>query len=472
MRSGSLLLDPKNARIPANRRSEEQRRLLHELLETENIKDLAASIAKLGLFPNERLVVMPDTRRGRYVVLEGNRRLAAIKLLLNPDLAPTTPLVSYFRRLAERADLRSLSQLEVVVVPNRLAAAPIIAALHTREAKRRWSSLQQARFYRELVDEGKTAAEVAEDLGVTLGHVQSYLRAEKLYRLALTLEYPPPVQKKLHDSRFPLTTLERFLESKVGRRFLGIELDDQGSFRGVVHPDRFKAVLARVAEDVATEKGLTRRINDETGFQQYKAEAEAKLPKTRLRGSFTVDSLLGIQGKTDNGTQEGAPPKKRREPTPSKSIVPRGFKCTSKHERVRAVFKELRDLNIVQHPNATGVMFRVLLDIALWSYVKDNGHAEAVCDHCDPTRKRRRNDPNWTPPLRDLISYAVENRVFPDMTPDGYKATRLLASREPRDITTIDTFNQFTHNPYVTPTEADLRALWQRAQPMLEIILD
>lgn len=152
---GSLLLDHKNARIPAERRSKDQRHLLYELLQTEDVKGLAGSIARVGLFPNELLVVMPADGDGRYVVLEGNRRLAAIKLLLNPDLAPTPSLATHFRKLAEKADLRNLSQLNVVVVPDRLAAAPIIASLHTRESKRRWSSLQQARFYRELVAEGR-----------------------------------------------------------------------------------------------------------------------------------------------------------------------------------------------------------------------------------------------------------------------------------------------------------------------------
>jgi hypothetical protein len=441
------------------------------LLEHEDVRGLASSITKLGLFPNERLVVVPSGRR--YVVLEGNRRLAAIKLLLAPEMAPDDASVRYFRKLSDKADLSALGKLEAAIVQSRIAAAPIIAALHTREAKKRWSSLQQARFYRELVDEGQTPAEVAEELGISVGQVSGYLRAEKLYRLALTLDYSDDVRRAIEDAKFPLTTLERFLESKVGRSFLGIELDDEQGFRGVVHPERFKAVLGVVTEEIATKNGLTREINDEKGFLGYIAKVEPKIAKTKVRGSFDPDSLL--DGEASNPPvviADKQKPKPARPEKPSTSVVPRGFACRTKHERVRAIFDELKAISISAQRNSTGVMLRVLLDIALWSFLKSEGHVSAILTHFDPTGKKRSNNPDWTPALRDLISYSVDHRVFAGMTADGYKAVRSLASKDALYFITIEGFNAFTHNPYVTPTEGDLRALWQRAEPMLEIILN
>ena len=468
VKSGSLLLDPRNSRIPSDRRSDDQRALLHELVEHEDVRGFAASITKLGLFPNERFVVVPAGRR--FIVLEGNRRLAAIRLLFNPELAETNSQVKHFRALSAKANLPELASVEVAVVSDRLVAAPIIAALHTRAAKKKWSPVQQARFYRELVDEGQTPAEVAEQIGASLGHVNGFLRAESLYNLAMQLDYPHEVKRKITDMRFPLTTLERFLENKIGRQFLGVELNEKHGFRGKVHPDRFRAVLQRVATDVATVRALTRQINDDTGFKEYVEKSERQIPKTKKRGSFTPGELLGaIEETMDQDKKEPAKPK--RPPRQSKSVVPIGFLCLSRHDRVRAIFSELKRMEIKQQRNSTGVMLRVLIDIALWSYIKSEGHDNAVCDHFDKTRKRRRNNPYWTPPLRDLISYSVENRIFRGMTADGYKSVRSLASRDAEYFITVDSFNAFTHNPYVTPTEGDLRTLWQRAEPMLEIIL-
>ncbi|MBW6391111.1 ParB N-terminal domain-containing protein [Billgrantia antri] len=465
-------MDPKNTRIPADRRSNNQRQLLHELLAHEDVKGLAASIAKLGLFANERLVVVPAGRR--FTVLEGNRRLAAIKLLLSPELAPTTSQVKYFRSLSAKADLASFGKIDVAVVPDRLSAAPIIAALHTGDAKRRWSSLQQARFYHELIEQGLQPSEVADQLGISLAQIRSFLRTEKLHRIALSLELEADIRKRVEDPRFPLTTLERFIESQTGRKFLGIELDDEKGFVGVTHPDRFKAVLARVVSDVTT-KGMTRKINDEAGFRKYIEEAEKDLPKTKKRGSFDPDALVVDNEDTEENSSETRHERPRPAPTipkPSLSVVPRGFVCRSQVTKVSAIFKELKSLKVSEQRNSTGVMLRVLMDVALWSYIKKEGHAEAVCAHFDKTGKKRSHNPDWTPPLRDLISYAVEKRMLHGMAADGYKSARSLAAKDGNYFITIDGFNEFTHNPYVTPTEGDLRALWERAEPMLEIILN
>lgn len=470
VRTGSLMLDPKNARLPTERRSDNQRALLQALLETEDIRDLAKSIAKLGIFPNERLVVMRDGPK--YCVLEGNRRLAAVKLLLNPELAPTEAEVRAFRRLSGQADLQALSSLDVAIVQDRVAAAPIIAALHVGQPKKSWSNLQQARFYRELVDQGQSVQDVAAELGITTGELQSRLRAELLHRMALTLDYTPDVRKKIEHPRFPLSTLERFIESKQGRKAIGLDIGPDGQFRGTVHIDRFKAVLAKVASDVAQIEGLTRKVNDDAGMRTYFEGIEPHLPETSKRGSFSVQDIIEPgPSNAPNAQLAETTPTEKRTPRISSSVIPTGFTCSSKHERVRALFGELKGIKITPQFNTTGIIFRVLIDISLWLYINDRGLADAVRNHYDPNRKKRNYDHSWTPPLRDLISYMVDKQQFEGMDAAGYKAIRLLAAQN-GDIISIDGFNAYTHNPYVTPTESELRALWQRASPMLEIILN
>jgi len=470
VRVGNLRLDPRNTRIPTAHQTDDQRVLLHELVKHEEVATLAKSIARLGLFPNERMVVMRE--RTRFVVLEGNRRVAAIKLLLVPELAQTPAQVRVYRRLAQTTDLAALMAVDVVVVADRLEAAPIIAALHTKNPKRRWEAIQQARFYREMAEEGLTAAEVAEKLAVTLGEVRNYLRSEKLYRVALTLDYPDGVRERLEDRRFPLTTLDRFLESKIGQKFLGIKLDENHGFRGVVHPDRFRVVLARVATDVATSKGLTRKINNEGDFEKYISEAGRGLPQTRVRGSFTPGLFLGDEEPDDEKVEDyDTRPMRKRRTRQSKSVVPTGFACTTRQTKVRALFDELKRMDVAKQRNSSGVMLRVLLDVALWCFYKARNLETAVSDHCDEDGKRRKHNPDWTPSLRQLISYGVENRVFPGMPPDGYKSVRTLLAHDHNWVATIDTLNEYTHNPQVQPTEAEIRTLWERAEPMLEIIL-
>src|SRR5438105_4802203 len=96
-----LRLDGLNPRIPPATTIPSELDLICELLIHEEVFGLARSIALSGYFPSEPMISVLEERR--LVVVEGNRRLAACKLLLKPELAPKT-LESKFRVLAASMD--------------------------------------------------------------------------------------------------------------------------------------------------------------------------------------------------------------------------------------------------------------------------------------------------------------------------------------------------------------------------------
>ncbi|WP_052121861.1 ParB N-terminal domain-containing protein [Gallibacterium anatis] len=77
-----LYLDSKNPRhIPI----ENQKEIIAFLIENEKIKPLAKDIAEKGLINPLDLVGITEENK-KKIVLEGNRRICALKLLLNPLL--------------------------------------------------------------------------------------------------------------------------------------------------------------------------------------------------------------------------------------------------------------------------------------------------------------------------------------------------------------------------------------------------
>jgi hypothetical protein len=93
----SLYFDPKNPRLPANF-GEDQPKIFRYLINDIGVEDLIQSIATSGLFNADPIIVRKRPAGGYYVV-EGNRRLAALKLLNgetpNDQLPnPTVPEVS------------------------------------------------------------------------------------------------------------------------------------------------------------------------------------------------------------------------------------------------------------------------------------------------------------------------------------------------------------------------------------------
>src|SRR5207249_11462003 len=82
-----LFFDPENPRLMGQSDKEEQSGLLEILWTRMGVDEVALSIANNGYFPHERLLVVPKPgTEGGFYVVEGNRRLAAVKLLRHEEL--------------------------------------------------------------------------------------------------------------------------------------------------------------------------------------------------------------------------------------------------------------------------------------------------------------------------------------------------------------------------------------------------
>jgi hypothetical protein len=62
-----------------------EKEILTTLWDLMDVLELVQSITASGFFPHEALIVAEE--KGKKIVIEGNRRLAAVKVLLNPALA-------------------------------------------------------------------------------------------------------------------------------------------------------------------------------------------------------------------------------------------------------------------------------------------------------------------------------------------------------------------------------------------------
>lgn len=82
-----LIFDPKNPRLPQNLQGvRDEKKIIEYMVGYGNILELMESIAETGYSDAEPLLVVKD-KKDKYIVVEGNRRLAAVKLLNNPGLS-------------------------------------------------------------------------------------------------------------------------------------------------------------------------------------------------------------------------------------------------------------------------------------------------------------------------------------------------------------------------------------------------
>lgn len=462
----ALQLDAKNPRIPGGNDSLSPRQLITELVQHDDVHDLARDIVADGYNPVESLIGLEED--GRSIILEGNRRLAALKLLLNPDLAPDATWVGRFKKLSARATPSSIAKVRVLFAPSREDAAPLILRKHTREQIERWSPLMQARFYVTLATDDLSIEEIASRYRTPASEILGFLRLYSAYEVACRMDLPDDVREIVRNPReFPAAVLERLLAIPAARQFLGIDFDARGGLRGTVHKDEFVKGYGKVLTDIARKDLDTRRINKVEDAEKYLKFVASFAPDKTKRGRFAAKDF---EPKDDSPVDSGdaKPPPGRRRPKSrfGASVIPRDIKCRVDNARIKDVFDEARQLKADKFANSSAILIRIILELGLAYYLEKTGKDAPLREKA----KKDRKPDNWSPPLRSLLGEFLKISDLPLPALKRKAAQRILASKD--SPLSVDDLDCFVHNPYVTPKESDLRGFWAALEGVFAIILE
>jgi hypothetical protein len=229
----AVLLDHENPRIS---RSESQREALQKIIDDQGPKlaALAQSIVQNGLSPMDRFLVIKAPEKGKWVVIEGNRRLAAAKILSNPAVLADLDIPDVLRRRLENVAKRydhSIKSLDCFEMADRTDGALWIRQRHTGENDGRgivsWTGIATNRF------RGGDPALQALDFVIEHG--------------GLTDEEKEDIEK-----RFPITTLDRLLSTPDVRKAIGLSIAS-GKLQTNLPPEEVIKPLLRIVRDLANE---------------------------------------------------------------------------------------------------------------------------------------------------------------------------------------------------------------------------
>ena len=104
-----LAFDRKNPRLAEFDVVDNEADIIKVLWDTMDVQELVLSIAASGYFQNEPVIVAEEN--GRNVVIEGNRRLAAVKLLLEPEIGKVLNAKIPYLSNEHRESLREIPTL-------------------------------------------------------------------------------------------------------------------------------------------------------------------------------------------------------------------------------------------------------------------------------------------------------------------------------------------------------------------------
>lgn len=143
-----LALDIKNPRFLSTQPTQEK--AIEYLLEYGKVVVLAKQIINVGgLFPGERVVVFKENNN-KTIVLEGNRRVCACQLLLNPSLIPDK-YSDIFPKINPSVE-ESIKKINVDIIDSREEADSFLTSRHI-DGVEKWDPLAKWKFF-----EGKFAS--------------------------------------------------------------------------------------------------------------------------------------------------------------------------------------------------------------------------------------------------------------------------------------------------------------------------
>ncbi len=137
-----LLLDDENPRLPERLHGQPQSEILRYLYERGTLEELAYSYRDNGYFPQEPLLVVERDEEDTYTVVEGNRRLAALKILHG---SPEADDIGFAGIELEAERLESLREIPCVLIADRNQIHAYVGFRHIGGLKT-WPPEAKARY--------------------------------------------------------------------------------------------------------------------------------------------------------------------------------------------------------------------------------------------------------------------------------------------------------------------------------------
>lgn len=446
-----LFLDEENPRYPeVNSQLEALQAIIDE--QSDKVLNLATDIVDSGeLNPGELFFVMEDGKVMK--VLEGNRRIAAVKLLSDPSLLnslnASTKFKNEFIALAEKFQKAPITEIFCTLVSSREEARRWIELRHTGENEGvgvvGWNPLQQDRYRAKFTN---------------------FPPSLKLQAVTYVAEYGSDDAKNLLPD-LPSTSLGRLLGDPDVRKVLGWEYKNQQFSPIIPQKEAMKrlnktVILLARDKDRVKVKDIMHKENRRKFLKDYFSEhlpGEEEQPSQNLNQD--IEDKTEIKSDTHENSptltpisRPSAPPKvnstKKRQTLPTRNLI-----IPHTHGKIQRIFDELNRINVHDYPHAAAFLMRVFLEATI-----NYGLEKYQINQND------RRDANQK--FSALDNYLKKNNLV-KKNDVNFKGVR-TAIDNPDDLASINTFNHYLHNMKFNVRAENLIPAWDDLEPFFEFI--
>ncbi|MFZ6734153.1 hypothetical protein ACO0LG_19645 [Undibacterium sp. Ji42W] len=407
---------------------------------------LAEHIAANGQNPID-LIAAIETTNKRFIVLEGNRRTAVLKVLNKPLLLDSIPtaigVLAFVRRmkqLANQVALSAINKTGLVTFKSREDADVWINLKHTGENEGAgtvpWDGTQRARFRKG-------------DVGLNLldfGKIHNWFTDEDL----------------TERGAFPISTLNRLLGDPSIREALGLEIAG-GILQSKVDLTELEKGVKQIVSDLASGDWNVTKLKSKADRQKYLHQLpSSSLPK---REATSPAWIIDSQKNTTQAIQTSQLTKIRVKTTARTTLIPKNFiiSTSTNSPRLAKIYKELKQLSIEKNENAVAVLLRTYIELSLDDFIAR-----------EKVTVVKKNIKAQQATLADkAISVAAHLKQLGKLD----KAQEAIVHRltgsggDPKtDATSITTLHSFVHSRHASPIGSELKTIWDNIATFMQLI--
>ena len=379
-----LDFDARNARLTLNE-APSQDELVQEIarVEWKSCIELLKHIVKYGqLSPLENILLL--SHGNRYIVLEGNRRLFALRLLNQHK--PTLQLLDERKQTQVESIVKGhkpITEVRAVIFEHRVDAAPWITLKHASgqggAAMKPWRAFEKDRdeYNRNPDNCPKTLAFFYTAINLRGSHKG----------------FADVIDRVLENG---YTNLERIITSSFFEEMTGITIS--GTMLRSPYGEKYvHNIVMSICEALANKEANSRDLNKTTGLEKFirsivekhessktpneKVELDAKIPQAVDKQSNEAPQAPSSAG-TQTALIEPATKKQQTRTKQNKQKALAGFTPSNLGDKLNQMVREAQKLTIHNYPEILFATYRILLDLSCDYYVKEKGIDIPSVDIC------------------------------------------------------------------------------------------
>ncbi|SHE83382.1 hypothetical protein SAMN05444278_106109 [Psychroflexus salarius] len=295
-----IKLDPENPRLPGSfrRGRKEEKDLINWMLLEAATVELMYAIGQNGYFIGEQLLVVEDKENPEnYIVIEGNRRLTAVKLLNEPELANVKK--SAISEVIENTEERP-QDIPCLVFEDKSEILKYLGFRHITGIKS-WKLLQKASYlydvyHNEFDDKNfiTKCRNIAKNIGSSSNYVRRLITAFNIFKKVEDEGFYSI--SGLDDTKFHLNYLVDALNKKNIKEHIGVNINSNTPLKDL-NQKNLKELIFWWFEKT---EGLPRVIGDSDGLKKLDLILGSEKALEAFRDGKSIDDSVELTKDIDS----------------------------------------------------------------------------------------------------------------------------------------------------------------------------